>query len=190
VPATVSSASAWPTAWTTRDTLGGASHYEIVYSLSSSPTLSTFRTNLAAALTTNEYYVAVSSSANTVTAKVYTAETGAVASKIADWNSYKDATALDSYTFSTTPTSSWKKVSNKCYCASPPSDCGAGYDAGTCLIDTSTKDLLTSTQARSGIESIEAGDFSQVGDLMTGGIIVASIVVASLGIMYFIIMRM
>ena len=31
---------------------------------------------------------------------------------------------------------SWKKVSNSCYCASPPSDCGAGYDAGSCLPDT------------------------------------------------------
>jgi len=120
--------------------------------------------------------------------QVYTAETGAVASKIASWASYQGSAALAAYTFTSTPAYSWKKVSNNCYCATPPTNCGAGYANGTCIVDESTSGLLTSSGARSGIVSTELGDFSNTGEWMLGGIIVASILIGSIGIVYFIVM--
>ena len=35
---------------------------------------------------------------------------------------------------------SYKSMTSTCYCASPPDNCGAGYDAGspTCAVDNST----------------------------------------------------
>jgi len=70
-PATVSTASPWPAAWTTRAPDGAGSHYHIVYELSSSTDLNTFRTNLAAALGINEYYVKdLTESGTTVSLKV------------------------------------------------------------------------------------------------------------------------
>jgi len=186
-PATTSTASAWPAKWTTRAPDGAGSHYQVMYTLSSSPDLSQFRANLATALAIDQYYIKdLTVSGTTVTVKVYTAETGAVASKIASWASYQGSTALSSYTFTSTPVSSWKKVSNSCYCASPPSDCGAGYDAGSCLPDTVSQGFTTSTSARSGIASVPASDFSNTGDWIVGGIYVATILFASLGIIYFI----
>lgn len=190
---TPANAPAWPSAWTTRagigGTVGGASYYAINFELSASVTLTTFRTDLSSALNVDEFYVSVSSSGtNSVQAKVYTAEASTTAQLIIA-GTYTSAASLSSYTFTSTPTYSWTVVSNSCYCESPPGGCGAGYaDSTLCPVDNNvTSGYETSAEARSGIDSIEPTDFSNLGAMTGSGIIVGSMLVASVGGIYLIL---
>ena len=89
--------------------------------------------------------------------QVYVGESGIVASRIIS-DAYTSAASMSTYTISSNPYRycrcpgwhlcsaanccghSYKSMTSTCYCASPPDNCGAGYDAGapTCIVDNST----------------------------------------------------
>jgi len=196
-------AEAWPAAYTSRsgrgDTVGVSSYYQIDLTFSTAPTdLSSLRNNLAEAISLDRYFVHVSGTDTAVTAKVYMAETAVsttaqtAVSRITT-GAYKTQESMNSYSI-TSSAYIYKQMTSTCYCKDPstaPAECGAGYDAGspTCTIDNVTSTYLSSIDARSGVESLEAGDFSKAGDMMVGGIVVGAVLIGSLGVIWIVVMH-